>query len=70
MSAYSNPQPDPDDPGISRFKAALLARGAAGTLLWFAILTGLIILFTLIANRCDDDDDATANMQVESGKIG
>ena len=57
MSAYSNPQPDPDDPAISRFKSALLARGAAGTLLWFLILTGIIIALTLIANRCDDDDD-------------
>ncbi len=66
MSAYSNPQPDPEDPSISRVKAALLARGAAGTLLWFAILTGLIILFTLLANRCDDDDDgATTSVATE-----
>ena len=57
MSAYSNPQPDPDDPAISRFKAAILGRGASGTLLWFLILTGAIIALTLIANRCDDDDD-------------
>ena len=57
MSAYSNPQPDPDDPAISRFKAAILGRGASGTLLWFLILTGIIIALTLIANRCDDDDD-------------
>ena len=57
MSAYSNPQPDPDDPAISRFKAAMLGRGASGTLLWFLILTGAIIALTLIANRCDDDDD-------------
>lgn len=57
MSAYSNPHPDPEDPAVSRFKAALLARGASGTLLWFLILTGIIIALTLIANRCDDDDD-------------
>ena len=69
MSAYSNPQPDVDDPAVSRFKAALMARGAAGTLLWFAILTGLIILFTLIANRCDDDDDGGATQVVETEEV-
>lgn len=69
MSAYSNPQPDVDDPAVSRLKAALLARGAAGTLLWFAILTGLIILFTLIANRCDDDDDGGATQAVETEEV-
>ena len=67
MSAYSNPQPEPDDPAISRFKAALLARGASGTLLWFAILTGIIIALTLIANRCDDDDDG-ATTSVATGE--
>lgn len=56
MSAYSNPQPDPDTPTVGRLKSALLARGAAGTLLWFAILTGVIIALTLVASRCDDDD--------------
>lgn len=57
MSAYSNPEPD-EEPAISRVKAALGARGASGTLLWFAILTGIIIALTLVASRCGNDDDA------------
>jgi hypothetical protein len=57
VSEYTNPQPD-EEPAISRFKAAFAARGASGTLLWFAILTAIIIALTLVANQWDNDDDA------------
>ena len=62
MSAYSNPHPTPeeeedeDKPWI----AALMGRGAAGTLLWFAILAALIITFTLLANLWGDDNGDAA----------
>lgn len=57
MSEYTNPQPD--EPQISRLKAALYARGAFGVLVWFLLLTGAIIALTLVANRCGDDDSTT-----------
>ena len=50
MTAYSNPHPESDDPAVGRVKAALLGRGVAGTLLWFVILAGIIIVLTLVAN--------------------
>lgn len=60
VSEYSNPELS-DEPAISRFKAALFGRGASGTLLWFAMLTVIIIALTLVANRCDNDGDTEAD---------
>ncbi len=53
--AHSNPDPSEANPKTGRLKAALLARGATGNLVWFALLAGLIITSTLVANRCGDD---------------
>ncbi len=68
MSAYTNPQPS--DPGHSRLKAALLARGASGAMLWFLLLTGAIVALTLVANRCGNDDDNSVAASGQSGDDG